>query len=178
MNFHLRLAQQGDIAEIEALMKRSMRALGVGHYSQEQIDSCCQYVCVPDQQLIADQTFFIVQTKGVLVGCGGWSFRNKLYAGPTDVSQSPSRLDPSVDAARIRAMFTDPDYSGRGIGSLILNHSELALKEMGFSRGALGSTLSGFSFYDSKGWQTKTAEQARLPDGVSIEVIQMQKLFE
>ncbi|HEX2579378.1 MAG TPA: GNAT family N-acetyltransferase, partial [Rhabdochlamydiaceae bacterium] len=123
---NLRLATLADFDSIEALMKRSMKVLGVGHYSPEQIDACSQFVCVPDKQLIEDQTYYVVEENGILIGCGGWSFRNKLYAGPADTPQKSTRLDPSKDPARIRAMFIDPLYSGKGIGSQILNASEQA----------------------------------------------------
>ena len=79
----IRLATFDDVVAIESLMKRSMKALGKAYYTEEQIRSCCQFVCVPDRQLIEDQTFFVaVSDGGAIVGCGGWSFRNKLHAGP------------------------------------------------------------------------------------------------
>ena len=178
MNITIRFAEMTDLEQIEALMKRSMKILGMGHYSEAQIDSCCQFVCVPDRQLLEDKTFFVAETEtGILVGCGGWSFRNKLYAGPTDVPQKNEQLNPSTDPARIRAMFTDPDYGGKGIGSIILDRSEKSAKALGFSRGALGATLSGLSFYAAKGWIKMSEEQAILPDGTAIQVIQMEKHF-
>ncbi len=152
MNLEIRLAEINELGQIEALMKRSMKALGVGHYSKDQVDSCCQFVCVPDQQLIEDKTFFVVITEtGSLVGCGGWSFRNKLYAGPAEASSKDDQLNPLTDPARIRAMFVDPSYSGKGIGSMILNESENAARKKGFFKGALGATISGLSFYTKKG---------------------------
>ncbi len=178
MNLEIRLAEINELKEIEALMKLSMKALGVGHYSEEQVDSCCQFVFVPDQQLIEDKTFFVVTTEGgALVGCGGWSFRNKLYAGPAEAQPKNNQLTPLKDPARIRAMFVDPSYSGKGIGSMILNQSEKAAKEKGFSKGALGATLSGLSFYTKKGWNTVSEEEAILPDGIAIKVVQMEKSF-
>ena len=175
---HIRLANLNDLEQIEALMKRSMETLGKGHYSEAQIDSCCQFVCVPDRQLIEDKTFFVVETEaGMLVGCGGWSFRNKLYARPTDVPQKIHQLNPLTDLARIRAMFTDPICGGKGIGSMILNQSEKSAKAQGFSKGTLGATLSGLSFYTAKGWNKMSEEQAVLPDGTAIQVIQMEKRF-
>lgn len=178
MNIKIRLAEINDLEQIEALMKRSMRILGAGHYSEEQIDSCCRFVCVPDRQLIEDKTFFVVVTDaGAVIGCGGWSFRTKLYAGPSEAPQTSNQLNPSTDSARIRAMFTDPSYRGKGIGLLILDTSEKAAKAHGFSKGALAATLSGLPFYTAKGWSKVSTEQALLPDGVGIEVIQMEKHF-
>lgn len=178
MNLTIRLAKLSDLDQIETMMKRSMKILGAGYYSEEQIDACCQFVCVPDRQLIEDNTFFVVVTEiGTVVGCGGWSFRNKLYAGPAETSQKTDQLNPLTDPARIRAMFTDPDYRGKGIGSLILEQSEKSAKAHGFSKGTLGATLSGLSFYKAKGWKKLSEEQAVLPDGVTIQVVQMEKQF-
>jgi GNAT superfamily N-acetyltransferase len=173
----LRLAQPADLASIEALMKRSMETLGIGHYSTEQIEACSQFVCVPDKQLIEDQTFFVVEEDGALIGCGGWSFRNKLYAGPADTAQKSDQLDPSKDPARIRAMFIDPLYSGKGIGSQILSASEQAARSRGFLQGALGATVSGIAFYRAKGWKETLDEIVPLPNGVAIRVVQMVKSF-
>jgi GNAT superfamily N-acetyltransferase len=172
---NLRLATLADFDSIEALMKRSMKVLGVGHYSPEQIDACSQFVCIPDKQLIEDQTYYVVEENGVLSGCGGWSFRNKLYAGPSDTPQKSNRLDPSKDPARIRAMFIDPLYSGKGIGSQILNASEQAARSNGFLHGALGATVSGIAFYLAKGWKETLDEMVPLPNGVAIRVVQMEK---
>lgn len=174
----IRLAKINELKQIEVLMKSSMKVLGVGHYSSDQINSCCQFVCVPDQQLIEDRTFFVVLTNdGTMVGCGGWSFRSKLYAGPSETPNKAEKLNPVHDPARIRAMFVDPAYSGKGVGSLILSHSEKVAKAKGFTKGALGATLSGFSFYKAKGWDKVSEEEALLPDGTSIQVVQMEKCF-
>jgi len=171
----LRLANLSDLASIEALMKRSIQILGIGHYSPEQIDACSQFVCVPDKQLVQDKTYYVVEENGILIGCGGWSFRDKLYAGPTDTPQKNTLLDPAKDSARIRAMFIDPPYSGKGIGSQILAASEQAARSHGFLQGALGATVSGIAFYRAKGWKEMLDEMVSLPNGVSIRVVQMVK---
>lgn len=172
---YLRLASKEDVPAIQAVMKESMAVLGRGYYSASQIESCCRYVCVPDLQLIEDRTFFVAINAGVIVGCGGWSFRSTLYAGPSAAPQKGEKLNPEKDCARIRAMFISPSQSGKGIGSRILSASEQAAKAYGFKRGALGATLSGVAFYQSKGWVSTGTEQTALPDGVVIDVVKMEK---
>ena len=173
----VRLASKEDLSAIEVLMKESLKVLGQGHYSMQQIQSCCQYVCVPDLRLIEDQTFFvaIAGSEETIVGCGGWSFRSTLYAGPSTIPKKEERLNPERDCARIRAMFVNPSQSGKGIGSRILSASEQAAKTHGFKKGILGATLSGVAFYQSKGWVSLGAEQTALPDGVVIDVVTMEK---
>ena len=173
----IRLASKNDFSVIQILMKESMQVLGQGYYTAQQIQSCCQYVCVPDLRLIEDQTFFVVTAgnDNTIVGCGGWSFRKTLYAGPSADSNKDEWLSPERDSARIRAMFVSPFHSGKGIGSRILSASEQAARVYGFKKGILGATLSGVAFYQSKGWMSTRTEQTALPDGVVIDVGTMEK---
>ena len=178
-NVAVRLATVSDIDSIEQLMKRSMMILGKGYYTEKQLEACCRFVCVPDRQLIEDQTFFVaVAEGGVVVGCGGWSFRNKLHAGPKLDDSKNLSLNPSFDHARIRAMFVDPAHSRKGIATKIMEASIQAAKLYGFSKGILGATLSGVDFYISKGWKHLVEEESELPDGTSITVVTMEKVFD
>jgi GNAT superfamily N-acetyltransferase len=172
----IRKATIGDMKEIESVMKCSMEILGQGHYTPEQVLSSIKYVCVPDSQIIEDGTYYVVEDENNrILACGGWSFRNKLYAGPNTESQKDDRLDPKKDKARIRAMFFLPNISSKGLGTLILKTSEDAAKEYGFSQGALGATQSGLAFYKAKGWTVVKEDIAELPDGVNLQVTQMEK---
>lgn len=174
----IRVAKLSDEDQIEKTMKLSMQSLGQGYYSDTQIQSSCKYVCVPDKHLIEDGTYYVVEdNNGVMIGCGGWSFRKTLYAGPKTQSKEDDILDPQKDMARIRAMFVLPANSSKGVGSLILKTSEQAAKAYGFIRGALGATQSGLMFYKAKGWSVVKEEIATLPDGIKIEVTQMEKVF-
>jgi hypothetical protein len=59
-----------------------------------------------DSQLIADGTYFVAETfSGEIVGCGGWSKRKTLYGGDVWVAREDSLLDPTKDAAKIRAFL-------------------------------------------------------------------------
>jgi N-acetylglutamate synthase-like GNAT family acetyltransferase len=171
----IRKATLKDLEQIEQTMKKSMLLLGKGYYSEEQILSSCKYVCVPDQQIIEDGTYYVVEDEsGSMIGCGGWSFRNTLYAGPKTLVQA-SKLDPQKDKARVRAMFVLQSIKRSGVGSLILHTSEQEAKKYGFKNATLGATQSGLDFYKAKNWQVVEEELATLPDGVVIEVTRMEK---
>ena len=76
MTVTVRAAAPEDIAAMEALIKRSGIELSAGFYTSEQARAVTQHVFGVDTQLVADQTYFLVEQQGKLVACGGWSGRS------------------------------------------------------------------------------------------------------
>jgi GNAT superfamily N-acetyltransferase len=105
-----------------------------------------------DTQLIDDGTYFVVEDDGQVAGCGGWSRRATLYGSDDSAGRDSALLDPSRDAARVRAMYTHPDFARRGIGRLILSLCEAAAAGEGFSRLELMATRSGRPLYAAYGF--------------------------
>ena len=64
------------------------------------------------------------KTRGALAGCGGWSRRATLYGGNQTPGRDAALLDPATDAARVRAMYTHPEFKRRGVGRLVLELCE------------------------------------------------------
>ncbi|HUH84131.1 MAG TPA: GNAT family N-acetyltransferase [Stellaceae bacterium] len=123
-----------------------------------------------DTTLIADRTYWAIYAGDDLVGCGGWSRRATLYGGDHSGGRSAALLDPAVDAARVRAMYTHPAWVRRGIGSLILRLCEETAAKEGFSRLELMATLSGEPLYRARGF----AALERVEDG-GVPLVRMSK---
>src|SRR5262249_32849271 len=78
----VRLAPPGDIPRLRGLIEQSVRALSAPYYTGPQIESALRYVFGPDTQLIADRTYYVIESEaGELVAAGGWSRRRTLYGG-------------------------------------------------------------------------------------------------
>ena len=129
-----------------------------------------------DSQLVTDGTYFVVEEGDRIAGCGGWSFRATLYGGDASiVGREPARLDPARDAAKVRAMYTDPDFVRRGVGRMILDLCESAAREAGFTRVELMGTAAGVPLYRAAGYEPIAALEMAPIDGIAVPLLRMGK---
>lgn len=147
-----RLARRDDLDAIRALMDAAISELQKPFLDESQISSS-RTIMGLDTQLVDDGTYFVVETDGVLAGCGGWSRRATLYGGDQSPGRSAALLDPAKDAARVRAMYTHPDQTRKGVGRLILAFCEEAARTEGFTRVELMATMAGEPFYRACGYE-------------------------
>ena len=151
----IRLAGSEDREAIARLMDASISELQKGFLTEEQIASSRAGMGL-DMQLIEDGTYFCVEENGELIGCGGWSRRATLYGGNHSAGRDPRLLDPASERARIRAMYTHPSHTRKGVGKLILATAEAAAKEEGFSEIEMAATMSGIPLYRACGYQVES----------------------
>ncbi|KAJ4368819.1 hypothetical protein N0V83_005901 [Neocucurbitaria cava] len=186
-NFVFRNATPEDIPALKKMIEESLRALGKGYYTQAELDGSIGYLFGPDSVLIQDQTYYILHplnSARTICACGGWSFRQTLYGGDSAPSplRMPAKRDPAVDRASIRAIFTHPDYSRRGLGTMVMRYCEAAARAGkvgevgGFARLEMGATLSGVALYERCGYVRSGREDVvRCPNGEGIRVVHMVK---
>ncbi|HWQ87401.1 GNAT family N-acetyltransferase [Brevundimonas sp.] len=149
--FSIRTATEADIPALVALMDRSISGPLAAFLTPDQVAASRRLMGL-DSQIIADRTYFIVEAEGVLAGCGGWSRRITTYGGDHTPGRAPAPLTPGVDAARVRAMYTAPEFVRRGVGRLILRACEEAARAAGYDRVELVATLGGEPLYLANGY--------------------------
>ena len=171
--FTSRLAVTADVPALTVLMDAAIAELQRGFLDDAQIASSKAIMGI-DTQLIDDGTYFVVESDRDIAGCGGWSRRATLYGGNETPGRDSNLLDPKVDPARVRAMYTHPDYARQGVGRLILSLCEAAAASEGFTRLELMSTLSGEPLYTAYGFRPLE----RLLDatgGAPVPLVRMEK---
>ena len=148
-----RLATLDDLPALKALMALAIGELQKGFLTTGEIEAS-RAVMGLDTQLVRDGTYFIIGAGGHLAGCGGWSRRATLYGGDHSTElREPRLLDPATEAARVRAMYTHPDFTRRGVGKRIISLSETAARAEGFARAEMMATLAGEPLYRSCGYE-------------------------
>ena len=168
-----RLATRDDIEPLRELMNAAISELQTPFLDPAQL-AASRALMGLDTQLIDDRTYFVVEARGRLAGCGGWSRRRTLYGGDQSPGRSDLFLNPATEAARIRAMYTHPDFVRRGIGRLIVSLCEDAARAAGFARVELMATLAGEPLYRACGYTVvETLTDAR--GGAVVPLVHMRK---
>lgn len=174
--FHLRFATPADVPVLRELIAASVRELQALDYSRGQLEAALETVYGVDSQLIADGTYFAVETANALmVACGGWSKRKTLFGGDVWSGREDTLLDPHTEPAKIRAFFVHPEWARRGLGTIVLDACESAARAAGFTRLEMGATLTGVPFYRARGYRELESIQVPLKDGLSLPIIRMAK---
>jgi GNAT superfamily N-acetyltransferase len=169
-----RLAASDDIAALTPLMRRAISELLSPYLPAESVEASFEIMGL-DTQLIDDGTYYAVIDGETIVGCGGWSRRATLFGGDHSAGRDAALLDPMTDAARVRAMYTHPDWTRRGIGRFILSLCETAAAQEGFRRSELVATLAGEPLYRACGYGVIERFESATSSGVHIPLLRMAK---
>ena len=171
----LRRACDTDVPALEKLIALSVHGLQSAYYSEAQMDGALGSVFGVDRQLIRDNTYFVVEHEGQLIGCGGWSKRKTLFGSDHQTNRNDAELDPATEAARIRAFFIHPDWARRGLGHAILEECEKAIRAAKFHSIELAATLPGVPFYAAFGYLSGERSEVPLPNNLSLGIVRMTK---
>lgn len=175
LTFSLRPAREADLPVLRALIERSAAALSVGFYTQQQTESVTREVFGVDTQLIADGTYYAIETDGAIVACGGWGKRSTSFGGDQAKTAPERLLDPATEAARIRAFFVDSAWARRGLGSMLMTHCAAQAAAAGFGTLELVSTMPGVPLYRALGFAEVEPFDLLLAHGVRVPVVRMRR---
>jgi GNAT superfamily N-acetyltransferase len=170
-----RIATLDDLPALHAVMRLAIEHLQTGFLSPDQVRASHSVMGL-DTQLVKDGTYLIVEQDGEIAGCGGWSYRATLYGGDASIVARESEvLDPARDAARIRAMYTNPAFARRGIGRRVMELCEAAARDAGFRRAELMATMAGVPLYRSCGYEPIEEVLSAPVEGVRVPLLRMGK---
>jgi N-acetylglutamate synthase-like GNAT family acetyltransferase len=170
----LRQAVRSDVTAIGALMRQSVLDVFPLFHDERETAAAARYLTEPDTVLIDDGTYFVHEADGLIVACGGWSKRDKLYTGSGAAPTDDRLLDPATEPARVRAMFVSGDWTRRGLGRAILARCEQAARAEGFRTLVLMATLPGVPLYRSFGFREVSRTRVPLPNGVTLDGASME----
>ena len=169
----VRVATLAAVPALQSLIATSVRALSAAYYTGEQIEASIVKVFGVDTQLIADATYYVIDSPVGPAACGGWSHRQTLYGGDQMKDVADPELDPRVDAARIRAFFVHPEFARRGLARALYAECAGAARAAGFRRLELMATLPGEPLYAALGFVPIERVALPLGDGIELPLVRM-----
>ncbi|HFL2715755.1 TPA: GNAT family N-acetyltransferase [Legionella pneumophila] len=173
---NIRLANIVDVKTLNDLITVSAMELSRDIYSDQEIEGAIKYVFGVDTELIKDKTYFVIEKDGEIAGCGGWSKRKTLFGGNQFPGRDePEYLDPSKDAAKIRAFFIHPKFARQGLGSMLLFHCEHEAHLNGFTQLEMMATLPGVKLYSTLAYNAVSDKIVLLPNNVPLRFVHMIK---
>lgn len=170
----LRPAALADLPAIAELMRRSVLDLFPLFHDERETAAAARYLTEPDVVLVEDGTYYVHEVDGLVVSCGGWSKRDKLYTGSGAGASDDRLLDPAVEPARVRAMFVDGGWTRRGLAREILGRCAHDAKAAGFLDLVLMATLPGEPLYRAFGFREVERTPVPLPNGVTLGGVSME----
>lgn len=178
LKYTLRCATRADESTLRMLIEDSVKGLSTNDYTSTQIAAALQSAWGLDTQLVSDGTYFVADSPDAgIIGCGGWSRRKTLFGSDANPDRDPEMLDPTTDAARIRAFFVRPGFARQGIGRAILARCEDEALRQGFRRLELLATIPGHRLYKAFGYEGDKRQSFVLAGGIHIDFIPMAKRF-
>jgi GNAT superfamily N-acetyltransferase len=175
---NLRVATLHDIPALRALIDTSARTLSADFYSPEQVEALVAHVFGVDTQLIIDGSYLVIDAADGPAAAGGWSARRTLYGGDQMKDDADPRLDPRVDAARIRAFFVHPHWARRGLARRLYTACAAAAWDAGFRRFELMATRPGEPLYAALGFTVVERVVVELPGGVMAPFARMHRTID
>ncbi|HET9469294.1 MAG TPA: GNAT family N-acetyltransferase [Vicinamibacterales bacterium] len=169
-----RLATVADLPALRELMQASIRTLIGALLDRPRAEASFEIMGL-DTQLIEDGTYFVVEDDRRIAGCGGWSRRATLFGGDHSAGRDARLLDPASEPARVRAMYTHPDFVRRGVGRRVLSLCEAAAVREGFRSLELVATIAGEPLYRACGYSVVERIEVPTSRGVTIPCARMTK---
>jgi GNAT superfamily N-acetyltransferase len=166
----IRRAAPEDLPAIRSLQAESLRALGRRHYDGRILDLFIENSGFLDEALSAEDTYWVAESGGRVIGACGFSERPPRYASAIGAPV----LGRSV-RARIHGAFVHPDHVRNGIGRCLMAGAEGAVRARGHRMVALDTTLCGVPLGVAMGYRDVARMNARLPGGLTLGLVHMRK---
>jgi hypothetical protein len=117
----------------------------------------------------------VIEGEGRIAGSGGGASGRRCSAAITRQVAKARLLDPKTEAARVRAMYTHPDFTRAASAGWCWRCARRRGARRGFARVELAATMAGLPLYRACGYAEIEAFESDTPSGVKVPLVRMGK---
>lgn len=156
MSLTLRSARREDADAVLELRRSAILSGCAGHYDSDDLAIWTEGGA--SEAFLADleREFFLVEAEGQLVGSGMIN----------------------LDNGRVDAIFTHPDWTGKGVASTLMALLESLARAQRLTRLSLDATLNAAPFYRHCGFEGEAVAEYHSPKGITLACIPMEKVLD
>ncbi|MEM9229465.1 MAG: GNAT family N-acetyltransferase [Pseudomonadota bacterium] len=167
LDYHVRVADAGDVPGVEALLERSYPQLLKADYPPSVMVSAVPMLVRAQPALIGCGTYYVAETVGKhIVGAGGWTLRNP----------ATGRREGAMGS--IRHFATDPAVLRQGVGRQLMRRCLVDAIDAGMEGMLCIATRTAVRFYQAMGFRTTGEVIVELKPGVRFPAVNMRRDFE
>ena len=138
---HIRTANPNDALAVSQLLQRAYPVLMAPFYDATALAAALPAMTEANPDLLASGTYYVAETAGRILGCGGWTF------------EQPGSRQIQKGLAHLRHFATDPTMGRQGIGRAIFRRCATTAAERGATRFQAFAGLNAEPFYESLGFK-------------------------
>lgn len=158
----VRVATTKDLQGLDALLERSYSSQMPLVYAADVLALALPAMTRANPDLVASGTFYVAETAGSIVGCGGWS-------------STPPGGGATVDGlVHARHFAVDSDRAGAGIGRAIFQRVSNDACAVGAVRIQALSSLNAEPFYKRMGLDPLDLISVPMGPGIKFPVVRME----
>ena len=159
----VRVAAPEDMAAVAAVLQASYPALMAGAYPPELLARALPLMTRPHPRLLASGRYYLCETRGEAIGCGGWS------------PERPGTEECEPGLAHIRHFAVRADRIGRGAGRALYERCDADARAAGIYAFECWSSLNGEGFYAALGFERVRAIDVAMAPGLSFPSLLMRR---
>ena len=141
MEFAVRVARPEDAEGVSRLLQASYPELMAAAYDAQSLAPVLGLMTRANPALLSCGTYYVAESAGVVVGCGGWT------------RERPGTATVEAGLGHVRHFGTHPGWIRRGVGRAIYARCESDARAAGVEAFEAMSTLNGESFYRALGFE-------------------------
>ncbi|NEA34754.1 GNAT family N-acetyltransferase [Streptomyces sp. SID13031] len=169
----IRPATVDDLKALHGIAERAVFKLLGDHWRPEQLNAAREArVYEVEPELVEAGRYYVVEIDGVVVAGSGWSVGG-VFSPPGHLTV-PTTVD--EETAIMRAAYVDPDWSRRGLMTLLVHVTETLAKVAGFRTFEALCTPAAEAFLTTLGYHLVERVPTTLPDGTELMGARMRKL--